>query len=93
MGMTAMSQLSWNEERRSTPRHRTLKSARIVIDPKLPALEGIVRNLSPGGALLLVPSLAVPDRFELVFATSGTHHTCKVVWRAPDRVGVAFMSA
>ena len=90
MGMTAMSQLSWNEERRSTPRHRTLKSARVMIDPKLPALEGIVRNLSPHGALLLVPSLAVPDRFELVLSTSGARQTCKVAWRAPDRVGVEF---
>jgi hypothetical protein len=66
MGMTAMSQLSWSEERRSTPRHRTLKSAQILIDPKLPALECIVRNLSSGGALLLVPSLGVRYQFELL---------------------------
>jgi len=88
-----MSQLSWNEERRSTPRHRTLKSAQILVDPKLPALECIVRNLSPRGALVLVPSLAVPDRFEIVFSTSGARQTCKVAWRAPDRVGVEFMAA
>jgi hypothetical protein len=88
--MTAMSQLSWNEERRSTPRHRTLKSARIVIDPHGPVLDCIVRNLSARGALLLVTSLAVPSRFELVFSTSRARQTCRVVWRAPDRVGVEF---
>ena len=46
MGMTQMSQLSLNEERRRMPRQRTLKSARIVIDPQGPVLDCIVRNLS-----------------------------------------------
>lgn len=91
--MTAMSQLSWSEERRRMPRQRTLKSARIVIDPNAPVLDCIVRNLSPRGALLLVPSLAVPDRFDLVFTASRARYTCKVVWRAPDRVGVEFISS
>jgi hypothetical protein len=90
MGMTAMSQLSLNEERRRMPRQRTLKAARIVIDPKLPALDCIVRNLSARGALLLVPSLAVPDRFDLVFSASHARHACRVAWRAHDRVGVLF---
>ena len=88
--MTQMSQLSLNEERRRVPRQRTLKSARIVIDPQMPELECVVRNLSPDGALLLVPSLAVPDRFDLVFSASKTRHACKVAWRAHDRVGVVF---
>jgi hypothetical protein len=91
MGMTAMSQLSLNEDRRRMPRHRTLKSARIVIDPQTAVLECVVRNLSPHGALLLVPSLAVPDRFDLVLSTSHARHGCKVAWRAYDRVGVAFV--
>ena len=85
-----MSQLSLNEERRRAPRQRTLKSARIVIDPQMPELECVVRNLSPDGALLLVPSLAVPDRFDLVLSASRSRHACKVAWRAHDRVGVAF---
>ncbi len=74
------------------PRQRTLKSARIVIDPRAPALDCIVRNLSAHGALLLVPSLAVPDRFDLVFSASKTRHACMVAWRAHDRVGVVFSS-
>ena len=85
-----MSQLSLNEERRRVPRQRTLKSARIVIDPQMPELECVVRNLSPEGALLLVPSLAVPGRFDLILSTSRTRQTCKVAWRAHDRVGVQF---
>ena len=85
-----MSQLSLNEERRRVPRQRTLKSARIVIDPQMPELECVVRNLSAHGALLLVPSLAVPGRFELILSTSRARQTCKVAWRAHDRVGVVF---
>ena len=88
--MTQMAQLSSNEERRHKPRQRTLKSARIVLDAQGPVLDCIVRNLSPRGALLLVPSLAVPDRFELIFSASHARHACKVAWRAHDRVGVVF---
>ena len=78
------------EERRRFPRTRTLKSGQIVIDPRASVLECIVRNLSPGGALLLVTSLAVPDRFELVFPATRARHDCKVAWRGQDRVGVEF---
>ena len=78
------------EERRRCVRTRTLKSATIIIDPKTSALDCIVRNLSPDGALLLIPSLAVPDRFDLIFSTSRARHACRVAWRGSDRVGVAF---
>ena len=81
------------QERRRARRIRTLKSGKIVIDAKTPALECIVRNLSPCGALLLVPSLAVPDRFELEFASTRARHDCRVAWRAMDRVGIEFVSA
>ena len=78
------------EERRRTRRIRTLKAGRIMIGPERYALECIVRNLSPQGALLLVPSIAVPDKFELIFSSTRAHHDCRVAWRAVDRVGVEF---
>jgi hypothetical protein len=81
------------DERRRVQRSRTLKAGRIVIDSNTSALDCIVRNLSPNGALLLVPSLAVPDRFELVFSASRARHECRVAWRAMDRVGVEFKRA
>jgi PilZ domain-containing protein len=81
------------EERRRARRIRTLKAARIVIDPNASALDCIVRNLSPHGALLLVSSLAVPDHFELLFSASRARHHCRVAWRAMDRVGVEFKQA
>ena len=78
------------DERRTALRTRTLKSARIVIDPRTSALDCIVRNLSSDGALLLISSLAVPDRFDLIFSASRARHACRVAWRGSDRVGVAF---
>jgi hypothetical protein len=81
------------EERRQFQRLRTLKAGQIVIDRETSALDCIVRNLSPKGALLLVPSLAVPDNFELVFSATRARHDCRVAWRAYDRVGVEFREA
>jgi len=81
------------EERRRVQRNRTLKAGRIVIDPNTSALDCVVRNLSLNGALLLVPSLTLPDRFELLFSASRARHECRVVWRAMDRVGVVFKPA
>ena len=78
------------QERRQVQRVRTLKSGKIVIDREMSALDCIVRNLSPRGALLLVPSIAVPDKFELILSANGTRHACRVAWRAHDRVGVEF---
>ena len=78
------------QERRQSQRIRTLKSGKIVIDRETSALDCIVRNLSPGGALLLVPSIAVPDQFDLILSANRTRHVCRVAWRAHDRVGVAF---
>ena len=81
------------EERRRAQRQKTLKAGRILIDPNTSALDCIVRNLSSSGALLVVSSLAVPDRFELLFAANRARHQCRVVWRAMDRVGVEFKQA
>jgi hypothetical protein len=81
------------QERRREQRHKTLKTGRIVIDPNTSALDCIVRNLSARGALLLVSSLAVPDRFELMFSANRTRHQCRVAWRAMDRIGVEFKQA
>ena len=80
-------------ERRRVQRHRTLKSGKVLIDPKTSALDCTVRNLSPSGALLMISSIAVPDQFALVLSATRARHECRVVWRAHDRVGVEFADA
>lgn len=79
-------------ERRHTQRTRTLKAGKVEIDSRNPVMDCIVRNLSTRGALLLLPSLAVPDQFVLTLGASHARHDCRVVWRAIDRVGVEFVS-
>ena len=79
------------EERRRVPRHRTLKSGKIVVQAGRSVLDCTVRNLSTQGALLLIRSHAgIPEKFDLVLETSGEHHPCRIAWRGEDRVGVEF---
>jgi hypothetical protein len=79
------------QEKREFPRHRTLKSGQIVVQPRASVFDCTIRNLSPKGALLVMPSLAaIPDKFDLVLRATGEHHACRVAWRGEDRVGVEF---
>ena len=78
-------------ERRRVARHRTLKSGKIVVQPYASVFDCTVRNLSPNGALLVIPSLAaIPERFDLVLEKDGEQHPCRVAWRGEDRLGVEF---
>src|SRR4051812_35185507 len=77
-------------ERRSAQRHRVLKKGRIVLNTGFSTLDCMVRNLSDGGAKLLVNSVVgVPDRFELSIDHGG-RQPCRVAWRQLNELGVAF---
>jgi len=79
------------EEQRKTPRSRTLKAGKIVLKLHSSVVDCTIRNLSEGGALLLVPSLVgIPATFELVLEPNDVHHDCRVVWRGDNRLGVEF---
>jgi hypothetical protein len=79
------------EERRETPRSRTLKSGKIVLKLHSSVVDCTIRNLTEHGALLLVPSLAgIPASFELVLESNHVRHDCRVVWRGDNRLGVEF---
>jgi len=78
------------EERRRDLRRRTLKGARIVFNNRQSTIDCVVRNLSAHGALLLVPTLGVPNEFELRLDEAS--HWVRVVWRTEDRMGVAWTS-
>jgi hypothetical protein len=50
-----------------------------------------ILNVSSSGACLLVHSAAdVPDEFRLKVDFSDVDRTCRVIWRAQRRIGVAF---
>ncbi len=65
------------------------KTAKIVGDPKAPAIDCSVIDLSAGGACLaLSKDVAIPKRFTLVHGAS--KKKCSLVWKRGYRLGVAF---
>lgn len=78
-------------ERRSSPRHRTLKSGKIVINGQSSVFDCRVRNLSENGALLKLPStVSIPDRFELRVVNDDIRVIAVVRWRTGTDLGVQF---
>lgn len=77
-------------ERRSIPRRRTLKGARIVVNDGYSTFDCTVRNLTEVGAKLeLASTLGIPDAFDLIF-DDGRKFACTVIWRQGEELGVSF---
>ncbi|WP_332688064.1 PilZ domain-containing protein [Devosia sp.] len=81
------------EEKRASPRQRTLKGGRIVINDGFSTFQCTVRNLSESGARLKVASIiGIPDSFQLAM-DDGRKFVCTVVWRTETEIGVVFTQA
>jgi PilZ domain len=81
------------EDRRSAPRHRTLKAGTIAFD-RAAGFDCRVRNISAAGACLEVASqIGIPDDFVLVVESDHVKQPCRVIWRTATRIGVAFRAA
>lgn len=79
-------------ERRKALRHRTLKAGLIAFN-RAGTIDCRVRNLSPLGACLDVPSqMGIPDEFTLVVEHEQLKKQCRVIWRHPTRLGVEFQA-
>jgi hypothetical protein len=80
------------EDRRHVQRHRTLKAGSINFN-RTNAFDCRVRNLSPAGACLEVPSqLGIPDEFVLAVKSDHLQQPCHVIWRTATRLGVEFQA-
>ena len=78
------------QERRESPRRRTLKGAQIVFNNRRSTLECSIRNLSNYGALLAVRSLiGVPSEFEL--RIDAELRPARVVWKGIGKLGIAWL--
>jgi hypothetical protein len=77
------------ENRRASPRVRTLKKGSIVLQHGSSVYDCIVRNLSETGAMLQVGGFNIPSHFELR-VDKIPHHECTVRWRAQNSIGVSF---
>ncbi len=74
---------------RVTPSGLVSRTAKIIVDPKKPAIDCTVIDLSAGGASLDVTD---PDRLpaRFVLLHGGTKKKCLVKWKTFRRVGVVF---
>ena len=78
-------------QRRTVPRKRTLKKGSIVFNNRRSVIDCTVRNLSEGGALLLVNSLiGIPESFDLTIDSDSTTFAAKLMWKRENQLGVKF---
>ena len=79
-------------ERRRHARNRDFAAGTIAYGRRGAALDCVVRNLSEGGALLLLDEpCRAPVEMEL--AVRGGTCAARIVWRGETEVGVAFAAA
>ena len=77
------------EERRSTLRQRVFKAGTIEFDGS--GIDCIIRNMSPLGATLDVPTpVGIPHEVTLYIVSRHERQNCHIVWRKEKRLGVAF---
>jgi PilZ domain len=88
---TADSSTPQGADRRTERRMRTLKSGRIVFNEGRSVFDCVVRNLSPGGALLEIPNmLGIPSRFDVDIERAARRRPCTVRWHTDRLMGVHF---
>lgn len=80
-------------ERRSEPRWRTLKTAKILINDDQSSFDCIVQDISRSGARVSLGLFQpLPKRFKLVVNGLGTH-LCEWVRTTGTEFGVRFIAA
>ncbi len=81
------------QERRKSPRNRSLFQGKILINDRRSVIDCVVRNLSERGACVQVASMTgVPPAFELQIGDDAETRSCVAVWHSGNRIGVAFRS-
>lgn len=80
-------------EKRKAARSRTLLGGVIAFNNRASTMDCQVRNLSAEGAKVIFTNTAVvPDQFDLQIARKQQAFRARMVWRAPNEAGVAFLS-
>jgi hypothetical protein len=85
-----MRMIESSTDRRTAPRHRVFKGARLAL-PGGGAVDCIVRNISSSGARIdVVNPRGLPEMFTLVIAADQFKRRCHSVWSHDKQIGVAF---
>jgi len=78
-------------DRRSEPRISTRREVRIDMHPRWPAINCVVRNISPKGAYIELPDESNTSlAFDLIFVAISHRRACRQIWRQNNRLGVEF---
>jgi PilZ domain len=78
------------QQRRSYPRFRVLKGAKIVLGTSS-VLDCVVRDLTSGGARIKIANaIGLPKEFAITFDGGRTCRPCRVAWNTFGEVGVEF---
>jgi hypothetical protein len=79
------------KEKRITARSRVFFGGEILIDPELPSVECHVKNISQGGASVVVQSGdLLPHQFDLLIRKTNERHTAVVTWNRGRQFGIAY---
>ena len=79
------------EERRKSLRRRVLKEGKIVFADALCLMDCAIRDMSDGGAKLIVSNtLAIPHSFQLYEKSSGKLYPATIAWRQCNAIGGKF---
>lgn len=79
-------------DKRHDQRRRTFKGGKILFNQDRSVIDCTVKNLSEGGAALLVEStIGIPAEFNLLISPDHVLKACKVVWKTDTQIGVSFV--
>lgn len=79
-------------DHRNAGRVRAFLRGEIIHSKGASRTECTVRDLSEGGARLEAPaSVTVPEFFELYIPLKGQRHRARIMWRAGNELGAAFI--
>jgi PilZ domain-containing protein len=81
-------------ERRSVPRTRVLRNAKLILDDRGTIVQCTLLDLTTGGARLsLASTYRTSESFELTFDNGRTRRPCRVIWRTDTGLGISFERA
>ena len=79
------------DERRAERRQRVLKKGKIVFNDRMSILDVRIRDLTAGGARLVVENpLYIPNEFGFIDTVSRIERLARLVWRSEREIGIAF---
>ena len=79
-------------DRRTQPRYRVLKEARIILNKGPSTMSCVVRDISEDGARLQAPfNPDLPETFELLISHDDTILKARRVWFSGNQMGIRFL--